>query len=1155
MKKKNLIISLLTLGGMLLSSCMLAREKQDLVWSKWYDNGDGTHTRHNLNDISQTETDVHHFVLTSSLEEPTEVTPGKAIYTCEQCACKEEKVVPPTGNYVFNQKVVDDKYLLERYSEHSACYYMSSVEGAFGDPRYVFEVSDVPSGYTEVDYVESDGRQWIDTGVKNNGVNKVSANNGSRLGIDYIELEYIESTGTQYIKTGVYGCAKWTITIEFTHFGTRQLMGYNGNGANYWGVAEKNEGRNTEEGDYETYTCWSGRPKAGNKDVIVDDFGDSTPNVEVRYLNGVQVQGPGDISGDISSIDYELFALDNGQAPCFAKLYSAKVENKGVLTHDFVPAQRISDGHIGLFDVITNTFITNKGTGDFVKGPEVETPEAIPVEYQEVEFIQTDGLAYTVLPDLEHFDRWQIDVQYTSNETEFCILGNLIDPTHGWELYTGEPKDTYCLYVSDEGSIVSTYSAFERAKISYSYVTNMATINGNEIGERHLVAQPKYLLSYRDGQWSSKAKLYGFSVYFENNKVLNLVPCYRVLDGVIGLYDTVSNSFLTSNGSGNFAKGPEIDRNRAQLPIEYQQVEYVQSNGNQWINANVVFNSGDSAAQIVDVQFLDESMRWCGSNWYLQYGYDPNYVNTHDRVTMQQLYSNRNLKTFVNGAEVSDINFTNTPASNIGTGVFRLMDKDNKWYNNDASTTDIPSSQILYSLKIYKNNLLERDFIPCYKKATEDVGLFDLVSGTFFANEGTAPLAKGADINIVDGSKDYNELEKANIPDYYYQLNYIQSNALQCLDTGIIGGATIETTIKFYNNNSMQIMGYGDIGGHFFGVGPNNKYLGTSIDAGNVDYVVVDVSDSILNKGNIKINNEDAIVFDVPELEDNTLKFFSVGTEANKCVALMYAAKVYQGGVLVRDFVPVMQKQTKAVGLYDLVNQRFYESSTKFSFDGGGIMYSGIDTGNINVFCNLTSDKSHPFSSKINSYRIYERNTLVKDFVSVIRNSDGVVGLYDIKNNQFYTSNSEFPLTYGKIIGHKLDEGRVTKKATHDQNGEIVYKCVYTNEEIHVSTDCTAYKVTFISDNGNLSSVKIFNNNDPNNYQMSMVGYTRNPNTYNYSKSGAYIYFEIPDDGHDYIVTATSGKVVKVEETDRQYKITGISSDVFVQLKLNDINA
>ena len=217
-------------------------------------------------------------------------------------------------------------------------------------------------------------------------------------------------------------------------------------------------------------------------------------------------------------------------------------------------------------------------------------------------------------------------------------------------------------------------------------------------------------------------------------------------------------------------------------------------------------------------------------------------------------------------------------------------------------------------------------------------------------------------------------------------------------------------------------------------------------------------------------------------------------------------------------------------------------------------MYSGINTENINVFCNLNSNKAHPHSTKISSYKIYERNLVVRDLVSVIRNSDGVAGLYDLKNNEFYTSNSEFPLIYGKIIGHKLDEGTVTRKATHNQNGEIVYKCVYTNEEIHVSTDCTAYKVTFISDNGNLSSVKIFNNNDPNNYQMSMVGYTRNPNTYNYSKSGAYIHFEIPDDGHNYIVTASSGKVVKVEETDRQYKITGISSDVFVQLKLNDIN-
>ena len=65
-----------------------------------------------------------------------------------------------------------------------------------------------------------------------------------------------------------------------------------------------------------------------------------------------------------------------------------------------------------------------------------------------------------------------------------------------------------------------------------------------------------------------------------------------------------------------------------------------------------------------------------------------------------------------------------------------------------------------------------------------------------------------------------------------------------------------------------------------------------------------------------------------------------------------------------------------------------------------------------------------------------------------------------------------------------------------------------------------------------------------------MIGYTRNVNTYNYSKSGAYIFFEIPDDGKEYTVETTSGKVNKVKGQPRQFKITDIKGDVFIQLKV-----
>ena len=319
---------------------------------------------------------------------------------------------------------------------------MSSVEGAFGDPRYVFEVSDVPSGYTEVDYVESDGRQWIDTGVTNNSSHEVSINNSSknsRLGADYTELEYIESNGTQFIKTGVFGCAKWTISIQFTQFGTRMLMGYNGNGANYWGVAEENADRGTEEGDYESYNSWDGHIKAGNKDVIIDDFGDSTDGQEIRYLNGTAVFGPRGISQDVSEVDYELLALDNGKAPCYAKLYSVKAEKKGVLICDFVPAQERSSGRVGLFDMVTKKFIGNSGTGEFIKGSEVEyTPAALPEEYQELEYLEATGTQTINLNTTVNLETASIKVSYQASvmDQDGMIFGVKNDSCYIWLFHT-----------------------------------------------------------------------------------------------------------------------------------------------------------------------------------------------------------------------------------------------------------------------------------------------------------------------------------------------------------------------------------------------------------------------------------------------------------------------------------------------------------------------------------------------------------------------------------------------------------------------------------------------------------------------------------------------------------------------------------------------
>lgn len=49
--------------------------------------------------------------------------------------------------------------------------------------------------------------------------------------------------------------------------------------------------------------------------------------------------------------------------------------------------------------------------------------------------------------------------------------------------------------------------------------------------------------------------------------------------------------------------------------------------------------------------------------------------------------------------------------------------------------------------KIYDEHELERDFIPCYRKSDNEIGMYDLVYREFYTNQGSGTFEKGADVN------------------------------------------------------------------------------------------------------------------------------------------------------------------------------------------------------------------------------------------------------------------------------------------------------------------------------------------------------------------------------------------------------------------------
>lgn len=97
-------------------------------------------------------------------------------------------------------------------------------------------------------------------------------------------------------------------------------------------------------------------------------------------------------------------------------------------------------------------------------------------------------------------------------------------------------------------------------------------------------------------------------------------------------------------------------------------------------------------------------------------------------------------------------------------------------------------------------------------------------------------------------------------------------------------------------------------------------------------------------------------------------------------------------------------------------------------------------------------------------------------------------------------------------VTHVFDDDVIVKAATYSEDGLLMRKCRICGAEIYQIIPKTAYKIDFVCDDG-VKSVKVLNSLDPDDYIVSNVAYTRNINSYNYSKfnAGAMVIVELED--------------------------------------------
>jgi hypothetical protein len=186
----------------------------------------------------------------------------------------------------------------------------------------------------------------------------------SRLPIEYQEVEYIQSSGKQYIDSGVIASNTIITEVKCQAFAGNKAIVASGNSAGVRYQIYCSTGLLFSTSFADGYTGL-GDPSATEIAVIRLD-----PVAKKSTYNGVEY--PLDYTGSVQARSLWLFGRN--QASNAANYYSTtkmwycKMWDGDNLVRDFVPCCRKSDGKFGMYDLVTSNFFDSEGTGEFSYG-------------------------------------------------------------------------------------------------------------------------------------------------------------------------------------------------------------------------------------------------------------------------------------------------------------------------------------------------------------------------------------------------------------------------------------------------------------------------------------------------------------------------------------------------------------------------------------------------------------------------------------------------------------------------------------------------------------------------------------------------------------------------------------------------------------------
>ena len=385
-------------------------------------------------------------------------------------------------------------------------------------------------GYTVLEYITSDGNQYIDTGVL------------GRAGLKSdITLSFNNLVGTNADDFGILGARRYTETTTSnnnTHYERIYLLHYYNGFAHGYGMYYNSLIRLSNNKKYTTHTELN--------------IGEQFVNVDGNNITNTTYTDTHDIG-----LTLYLFAINQDGSPYYKSsinLFHCKIyDENDNLIRDFLPVMRNSDGELGLYDIVNNVFYANQGTGAFTTGT---------IDYNYLNYITTTGTEY-IDTGVNAKTGLSSEIELSFNDlttaNDFTILGarksdQRIYLLHYYNSFTFGYGNYYSLGTTT--NINTNYTITTNLGATSQTLTNGTNTITKNITTTYDLGLNLYLFALNhDGNVKYMApslNLYSCKIYDGENLVRSFIPAQRISDNKIGLLDIVNNKFYLNQGNTSF---------------------------------------------------------------------------------------------------------------------------------------------------------------------------------------------------------------------------------------------------------------------------------------------------------------------------------------------------------------------------------------------------------------------------------------------------------------------------------------------------------------------------------------------------------------------------------------------------------------------------